>query len=480
MNAYRTFMDRQVLSETAHRRLLELEVPVKERTTHRWRQWSALAASLALVLGAGLYALGRSGSTPPAPTPPGPVAAVTPSAAPSQTPEGGFTAQGPVEGGKLAFPAVFAVDYADVTHVPQVAASIAFPDGSFSVELSKEDVLKLFWGPQGKPAVENPKTDPGDFPLFLMNWQGYAISATAVYDGQGDLWQLAIQGEKGEDSFTLLAAPGRIPPTCLVEDGAVVTTVLDTEVTGWYRSYDRDGDEVIEHVCASEFLAHGVGYRFENVGAGGLRSGEEEATGLGGAMLFNEMLVNHLCRTDGGLYLEEVAHTDDIPAWRVEGFDALTQARAETAFAPYLPKEAPAGYGEFTGRLRYQEGRENLLWVYWYKGYDSVEVEVYRPEGAQNDRFVPVDIGVPASYDWRLYDGPICDTVPEEYQLDFYKPTFRAEDMSLETVQSRGHGKDTGGMAYRFYVRHPDGTVVGYDCSGVSAEYVWSLVEATL
>lgn len=479
MKAYQVFMDRQFLSESAHRRLLELEVPVREKS-YRWKQWAALAASLTLVLGVGLFALRQSGVQPPLPTSPGPVAAVIPSPAPSQIPEGSFIAQGPGEGDKLAFPAILSVDYADATRSPELAASIAFPDGSFTVELSKEDILKLFWGPEGKPAAENPKTDPGDFPLFLMNWQGYTINGSAIYDGNGDLWQLTVHGEKGEDSFTLLAAPGRIPPTCLVEDGAVVTTVLDTEVTGWYRSYDRDGDEVIEHVCTSEFLTKGVGYRFENVGAGGLRSGGEEATDLGGAKLFNAMLVNHLCRDDGGLYLDELLHTDDIPAWRAEGFDTLAQARGEADFAPYLPTEAPAGFGEFHSRLRYQEERENLLWVYWYKGYDSVEVEVYRPEGEQNSRFVPVDINVPESYDWRLYDGPICDTVPQEYQQDFYKPTFRVEDMPPETIQARGRAKDTGGMAYRFYVLHPDGTVVGYDCSGVSAEYVWSLVEDTL
>lgn len=480
MNAYRAFMDRQHLSETAHRRLLELETPARKRSPHRWRQWGVLAASLALVLGIGLFAL------PPDPACldciPSNASFAPASQAPSQTPGGGFTAQGPADVGKLAFPAVFAVDYADVTDVPQVATSIAFPDGSFTVELSKEDVLKLFWGAEGKPAVENPKTDPGDFPLFLMNWQGYAISATAVYDGQGDLWQLAIQGEKGEDSFTLLAAPGRIPPTCVVEDGAVVTTVLDTEVTGWYRSYDQDGDEVIEHVCTSEFLTKGVGYRFENVGAGGMRAGDDEATGLGGAKRFNAMVVNHLCRIDGGLYLEDIAHTDDIPAWLEERFDTLAQARDQAAFAPYLPKEAPAGFGEFDAHRSYQEGRRDWLTVRWSRGYDDVEVTVWRSEDPQGypQSEQAVDINVPESYDWRLYDGPICDAVPEEYQMDFYKPAFRSEDMSLEVVQARGHEKDTGGMAYRFFVRHPDGTVVGYDCSRVSAEYVWSLVEATL
>ena len=111
-----------------------------------------------------------------------------------------------------------------------------------------------------------------------------------------------------------------------------------------------------------------------------------------------------------------------------------------------------------------------------------MEVGVYLPEDPQGyplDK-TAVDVNVPESYDWRLYDGSISDCVPKEYQMEFYKPTFRSGDMSLEVVEARGREKDTGGMAYRFYVRHDNGVMVGYDCSGVSAEYVWSLVEPTL
>ena len=87
---------------------------------------------------------------------------------------------------------------------------------------------------------------------------------------------------------------------------------------------------------------------------------------------------------------------------------------------------------------------------------------------------------MPESYDWRLYHGPISDTVPEEYRMSFYKPAFRAGDMSLEVVKARMRDHDTGGEICHFYVLHDNGTVVGYDCSGISAQQVWALVEATL
>lgn len=481
MNAYCQFMDRQTLSEAAHARLLALEVPAKHKSP--WMAYGSLAAALLVAVGLGIYGLWGGG---PAPKPQPPVAAALPTASDTPSPDDAsghsFVAQGPESGGKLMFPNVHGVDYADVSQDPELAASIALPDGSFEVELTREETLRLFWGPEGKPQAVNPKVDTGDFPLFLMEWQGYTIRATALYDGKGDLWQLTVYGELGEDSFTLRAAPGRIPPTCVVEGGAVTTQVLDTEVKGWYRSYDLDGDGEIEYACASEFLANGVGYRFENIGAGGMRAGGDEATVLGGAQLFNAMAVNQFCRVDGGLYLDDIAHTDDIPAWREKRFETLAEARGEEKFAPYLPAEGPGGFGEFEGSLHYQEGVRNWLSVRWSRGYDDVEVTVWLPEdpaGYPQDR-PTVDVNVPESYDWRLYDGPICDVVPEEYQMEFYMPTFRAQDMSLSVVQAREHEKDTGGQAYRFRVCHENGVVVDYGCSGVSAEYVWSLVEATL
>lgn len=471
MNAYRAFMDRQSVSELTHQRLLALTAP--KRQPQPWARWGTLAACLTLVAAAGLFALGRPANVAP-PMPSGPVAAATPSAAPGPEDQSGrsFVAQGPSQELKVHFPAILGVEYADVTLAPLVQDSIARSPGSFDVELTKDDILKLFWGPEGKPPVDDPKTDPGDFPLFLMNWQGYQITATAMYDEQGDLWQLNIYGEKGEDHFTLYAAPGHIPPTCVVETGAAVTTVLGTEVKGWYRARE----------CGSEFLTKGVGYRFENTGSGGMRSGGDEATDLDGAIRFNQMVVNHLCRADGGLYLDEIAHADAIPAWRQEQFDTLAQAREQAAFAPYLPQTAPADFGEFDARHSYQEGSHDWLSVRWSRGYDDVDVTVWLPEDPQGyPQSQPVvDVNVPESYDWQLYDGPICDTVPEEYQLDFYSPTFRAQDMSLAVVESRGHEKDTGGLSYHFRVLHPDGTVVTYDCSAVTAQYVWSLVEATL
>jgi len=492
MKHYRDFFDRQEISPQSHQALLDLEEGPRRRApkggAHVMR-YTALAACCALVVGlGGRWLFSGAGVEPevspaPAESQIGDEAPVPPeeSMAPDVGETGGFVAAGPGDGSKLMFPMIAGVDYADVTGEPEVAASIALPQGAFTVELTKEDIQALFWGPEGKPAVEHVKADPGDFPALLMNWAGYSITGEAIYDGNGDLWELRVRGEKGEDSFALRCAPGGIPATCVVERGAAATDVLGVEVSGWYRSYDNDGDDVVEHVCTSEFIAHDVGFRFTNVGSGGMRAGTDEATDLGGAKAFNQMVVTQLCHADG-FYLDQFAHCDDVPDWAEESFDTLSQVQGHTCyggFAHYLPAEGPEGYGEFHGRYSYQEGVKDCLFVRWTRGYDDVEVEVDLPGGERT--FPPaVDIGVPESYDWRLYDGSISDSVPEAYRANFYKTAFRASDMSLEVIRARMNDKDTGGQSCRFWVLHSNGVVVGYDCSGVSAEYVWSLVEPTV
>ena len=118
-----------------------------------------------------------------------------------------------------------------------------------------------------------------------------------------------------------------------------------------------------------------------------------------------------------------------------------------------------------------------MLFVRWSRGYDDVEVCVYR-DGYRSYNLVSPDR--PETYDLRLYEIPWCDSVPEEYRETVNCPAFRAEDVSLAVVEARGIEKDTGGLNFDFDVLHPDGTVVSYRCDGMTARQVWELVEETL
>lgn len=494
MRAYESYMERQTVSSELHDRLLALEAPQKKRGG-AYMKFGALAACAALLIGIGGY-LGGSSPVAPKPgpiTPPAAVQTIQPSAPmesenvlavePTLAPDdsaiadtGAFRLMENPEVCR-SFYAMPALKFVDATGEREIAASIALPEGSFEVDLTLADLQKVFWGKEGKPQGMEPDTE---LPWALY-WGGCTVWARAIYDGEGALWQLTVHGEREGDEFTLRVAPGHLPVDCCVvlsDEGKATADVNGVPVTSFYRSYDRDGDGKEEVVCTSEFMVNGYGCRFENIGAPQMTG---ETYDREASIYFNTLFVRQAL-SDGGLYMDDLAHNENIPNWRSQQYTTLGKARMEEAFAPYLPQSAPYdGKGEFNGWLQYREGKYNHMWVHWLKQYDYVEVAVYLPEGESFDYTdEPVDVNVPESYDWRLYDIPICDNVPEEYQLNFSKPTFRAGDMSLEVVKARMHPHDTGGEICSFYVLHENGVVVGYNCSGVSAEYVWSLVEATL
>ena len=280
-------------------------------------------------------------------------------------------------------------------------------------------------------------------------------------------------------SFTLELRPGALPVSCLVEPGRTVTDVWGTEVTGWGRTYDRDGDGVDDVICGSEFMAGDVGVRFETV-----VPADAAGDPAGACQLANTLLVRQALSDDGGLSLEALMTAEEVPDWRAETFDSLAQARQEAAFAPYLPRENPAGYGEFFGRLEYQEGNYDLLWVRWSRGYQDVEVEVRLPEGEEGTYYQLVDPAEPEAYDKRLYSIPWADSVPEEHRETVDHPMFRAEDMTRELVEARAHFKTERGepdaWVIDFAVLHPEGAVVEYHCEGLTADQVWAMVEDTL
>lgn len=491
MRYYHSYMDRQGISAETHEKLINLDVP-RRTVRHSWVKYGALAACAALVLGVGAWGL-NLGAAPG--TWDGPRAAVNPTV-PVQTegvgqlqidetpavPDGqSFVVNSPVAEDPMAFYYMPGIYFRDVTDTPETAASRAFVPGSFTVDLTLEDVQKLFWGPEGVPETYRTEVGRQDLPWALF-WDGYTVHGYAWYDGQGQFTELILWGEKGKASFTLELRLGALPFTCCVDmsRGDETSEFNGVEITGWSRVYDRDGDGQADYICGSEFmLPNDIGVRFVSQNCG---TADDP---LDGEAWFNTLFVRET--VVGGLHLDHLMTAESIPAWRYETFDTLEQAREETDFAPYLPAAEPEGYSAYAGHkdfsalLNYREGNQNMLFVRWGRGYDNVEVDVYLPEGNSTACFDPVDISVPESYDTRLYELPWCDSVPEEYIVYFLStPVFRAEDMSLDIVEARETPHDTGGVSYHFSVLHPNGVVVDYSCDGMTAQQVWEMVETTL
>lgn len=496
MKYYRSYMDRQEISTAAHDRLMSLDVPSPSKAARRpWTTYGALAACAALIVGVGVWRLSPGLVPGPEADPP----AVVNTAAPAQTgtadqilddtqpvePPDGFVVRGAAESDKLMFPMVPAIVYQDATNIPELAASRAFAPGTFTMELTKEDIQGIFWGPEGKPEAEHPKTEQGDLPWMLF-WDGYTVHGIAWYDGQGQFTELTIWGEKGRASFSLELRLGALPFTCVVDmsRGDVSSEFNGVEVVGWSKVYDRDGDGLTDYICGSEFMTENdIGVRFENQNSSMRAEYGGSDMDLGGSCTFNALFVRQALTS--GLYLDHLMTAGPIPAWRDVTFDTLEQARQESEFAPYLPVSEPEGYSAYSGnkdffaRLSYQEGTQNMLFVRWSREYDTVEIDVSFPEG-EGISPETVDINAPESYDTRLYAIPWCDSVPAEYQDNFYSVTFRAKDMSLEAVEAREVPHDTGGVSFHFNVLHANGVVVNYSCDGMTARQVWEMVESTL
>ena len=485
MKQYKSYMDRQEISPAVHENLLNLEAGKK--SARPWMKYGALAACAALIIGVGVWKLAPApATTPNPPQSSGQFAAgYTPLPGEKDVVESDdlFVVSSPAEGGKLAFPIIPDINYQDITDQSQLSsdASRAYLPGSFMTNLKKEDIQTIFWGPEGKPQADHPKTEQGDLPWMLF-WDGYTLQGRALYDGQGQLMELWLWGEQDRASFELELCPGALPFTCCIDAnrGDVISEFNGVSVAGWSQVYDRDGDGQDDYICGSEFMTkNDIGVRFVNRNS--LMRAEYEQDGsmdLGGAQAFNALFVRQAL-TDGGLYLDHLAENENIPAWREESFSTLAQARQEADFAPYLPTAEPKGYNEFYGRLSYQEGHSNSLFVRWSRAgaYDDVEVAVYR-DGYYSYNLVSPD--QPETYDLSLYPIPWCDSVPEKYRETVDRPAFKAEDMSLAIVEARGREHDTGGMTYSFDVLHPDGTVVSYRCDGLTAAQVWAMVEETL
>ena len=268
MESYKSYFDRQSVSPELHEKLLAIgRQPRTERRRRplspAWKKWAALAACCALALGLGLWRLSAPGETgsgacvPPAVSSP----PEDSSSHSGENRESGFQVEGSETTGTAFLPAIPYIHYPDVGDLPaaDTSPSRMMLAGSYSVELTKEDVQKIFWGPEGKPEGAD-----GDLPWMLF-WGNFFLSGSALYDGEGELLWLTLKGNSAAQalSFTLTLRPGELPFQCGLYSDLETTHVNGTPVTGWSRREDLNGDGVPDARCVSEFMAGEVGVRFE-------------------------------------------------------------------------------------------------------------------------------------------------------------------------------------------------------------------------
>lgn len=250
MDKYQKYMDQAETSAEFKEKLKGMHATKKAPA---WQRYGALAAALALVIGLGSWGLSRrdgqelgdptTENVPEigevvAPIPrPDPMPDITPQA-------GGYEV---VHGESVSW---YMLPYIEYGQVPVDAkVDIALPVGVYRRDLTREELAALLDG-------ETNLTQH-------LNWGGYELYAFAMLNRDGFLWQLHVEGRKGDsgyEHFTLEIQPGAIPATCVVYPESAVNQIWGEEVI----ADGHDGKNGSSRRVA--FLHGDYGYRFEIVG----------------------------------------------------------------------------------------------------------------------------------------------------------------------------------------------------------------------
>ena len=332
MKYYHSYMDRQEISRETHGRLLALTA--RRRLNRPWIRYGALAACAALIVGTGVWKLTPAPSPAPPPDSAGQFAPdYTPLPGETDTvttePEYSFVVSGPTEGGKLMFPMIPFIDYSNASPNSldgHVFYQWAYDPVFFTVDLTKEDIQTIFWGPEGKPKAVHPKAEQGDLPWMLF-WDGYTVHGSATYDGQGRLMELIILGgkdsaEQGGAEFELKLCPD-VPSLDSVYQADRLSEFNGVSIAGWSDSYSLtvNGEWCYTCFCGSEFsTADEIGVRFVNFvnRNSPIRAeyGGDEDMELDGARTFNALFVRQAIAD--GLYLDHLKTAERVPIWAEE------------------------------------------------------------------------------------------------------------------------------------------------------------------
>lgn len=468
MDNYKHYMDRMEPSPALHQRLMDMQSDQRHRKSQNipWKAAAGLAACCALVLGLAGYGISRhfhpSATVPldtqlpatevpvsaPAEATQTPVTTLEP---PTEMPVSvpdivvdltatSFTVEHPV-----VLPEDNGIQYPALAYTIDGAPALALMEGSHREDLTRADILQIFWG-----VVPDPYEETADMPSALC-WEGYTVQGSATYLADGSLYQVGISGTKGEQSFSLSLAPDTMPFACGIYPESAVQEIRG--ITVRTHAYENNTE--------AQLMSRSVGIRMVSTGDPTLCNA----------------LIAWATQEDCPISLEHLLVPEFLPFWKDAQYDTLAEVRdAETDFLPWIPADVPFADWAFTARMTWQENMEHTLFLRWSKGYDDITITISLPQPGE-DLPVPVDAGNPASYDRRLYDQPFSETVPDEYWDSVVNtPCFRLEDITMDILQSRAIPKDTGGTSYRFQVLTPDGVLLSYGLSGISAEEALDLV----
>lgn len=397
MNRYRDYMNRITAPAGLADKVLAGERP---RRTRPALAVGALAACC-LVAAVGGWQLwqGRSLAEP------NPTAGVAATPAVTQTIlERGYTlvVEDAFGGQPHSFPNVPGYDYhyPDCTGSDVVIGDYAYPEGWFMELLSAQEIINVLGGTDAVP--------------WTLDWTGFGLSGTVIYDGEGQPWRIEIIGQRGEDTLYLELWPGREPFRDLVYDDASVETVDGMKVTTYSLYYDKDGDDTKEYTYHADYFDGTIGVDFT------CTSKDE-----GIAAWLTNLVVGHKGFTAEGLDAPKGGnHTVGLGTARLYGSGELTLGEAyQQELAAYLPDRSalPDGFTFESAHWHFDEVEDSLS-ILWYRGYDTVSVKaaLLDPQvGQQLDTDVLPDEITPQAMEQRFgrhVDDDLGDTPGWRYE----------------------------------------------------------------
>ena len=469
MEHYRSYMNRVKLSPEEHRALMDaLEGNGRSARKASPARWVTAAACLVLVCAAA-FGVWRLAGLPVGDTDPDRLLEDVPGITGTLSPDIGSTESIPPELGSeyILSPEdpfdgqphssfnIQGVEYGDA---PEICASIAYPDGWFEEQLTRAQMVELLAGPGAEDAP------------WSLYWVGYDITGKAVYDGEGNLWQLWLNGvsrSNEHNGFTLTVRPGDYPLTDMIAPDQTSTELNGVMVYGSkIGRYGWDDSGEMGYIYEITMMSGEAGLNFE------ARQLEEE---------YAEYLCTQAANTFAvtKLYLDSLlVYGGEIPDWGSER-PTWEEAMADEKFGDYVPANVPDGF-TFEGAWREWGQNRNYLFLRWTGYYTNISIDIW---DASTVGDLPItDPADREKYDVNLYTIPYADSVPEEYWQEFGRPVFAIEDVTPEVVAARMRwvDDDSGDVdSWRgdFYVYYEsENVLVRYDLDGVTPQEAYDLI----
>lgn len=242
MNRYRNYMDRIVPPAGLRERILAGKQP--QRRPRPALAVGALAACclVAAVVGWQLW----QGKAPVQSDPTLGVAAI-PAVTHQAAQETGHTlvVGDPFEGKPHSFFDVPAYDYPDCTGSEAMVGDYAYPEGWFAEELTAQEIISVLGGTDQVP--------------WGLDWTGFGLDGTVIYDGEGNPWRIDIVGQRGEEELRLELWPGQEPLIDLLYADAAAQSA---DVTTYSLYADQDGDGDKEYLYHADYFDGTMGVNF--------------------------------------------------------------------------------------------------------------------------------------------------------------------------------------------------------------------------